>query len=457
MIARCVRKLIDDNDNEIYERYETRSPEVEYSLKSELVCEIPDLFNFDNIVNINQIVQLERCVCDIGRLSNQYINDNNTNGIIALLIKIDESLQERLASIVSLEPDTVLNSNAEETEIEILPRFYCNWERGSKGKNNYKRIDNFLNNILIINKRLLSNYIVHNVYAATDLISDYDKLKLALCPMKKEPEMQLEFYVQNGQVFFSACNSGDYVVDNQTIMDHINSAGQNGADIIMFPEMLGNTDTVDCIKSFLRQKVFDNQRMPGMIVLPSVWHNHTNITTVLGRVGNEICCQPKRNGYKHKITKEDVEKSDTLDESYIGFQAIEGINKNKEIYVIHCRGIGRISIVICKDYLVTEDIQKLVQELKLTLLLVPSFSTGSHDFNLSDAAKINDCCIVWLNTCAAMTKKENFQTIGYVVKAGKHHNESDQLRHDLESRECLMKNQCDRLCIYYDSLKLSNY
>ena len=128
-----------------------------------------------------------------------------------------------------------------------------------------------------------------------------------------------------------------------------------------------------------------------------------NTVTVLDRFGNVICRQNKQYPFC-------LEYDRTV--------WMEDIRTNMVVNIIHYEGIGRIAILICKDFLTTRYMEQLMRCFKLTLIIVPSFSTGSYDFCQSfDVCAHDDCNVIWINTCAAMEKgkEANFKNIGYEI------------------------------------------
>lgn len=102
----------------------------------------------------------------------------------------------------------------------------------------------------------------------------------------------------------------------------------------------------------------------------------------------------------------------------------EDIIPDHKIYVFHNKILGRMVISICKDFITIDYLRKLVDTLKATLILSPSFSTGSYDFSqVMRAGGYADVCSVWVNTCAASklngAKLKNFDTIGAFNLTGK--------------------------------------
>lgn len=69
-----------------------------------------------------------------------------------------------------------------------------------------------------------------------------------------------------------------------------------------------------------------------------------------------------------------------------------------------------------------EETQYPVNILKVTLLIVPSFSTGYYDFEANlRVCESFDCNVVWTNTCSAVpvSERETSDTVAFVLKTGK--------------------------------------
>ncbi len=124
--------------------------------------------------------------------------------------------------------------------------------------------------------------------------------------------------------------------------------------------------------------------------------------------------------------------------------------------IFHFEGIGRIAILICKDFLTTKYMEQLMRCFKLTLIIVPSFSTGSYDFRQSsDLCAHDDCNVVWINTCAAIEKgkERNFENIGYVRKRVSRSDDEAQMLSKLPICDGAFKGVCNHDCIYYETIK----
>ena len=181
--------------------------------------------------------------------------------------------------------------------------------------------------------------------------------------------------------------------------------------------------------------------MPSLIILPSVWEKNMNTVTVLDRYGNVICRQSKQKPYLKE---------------HDGNVFLENIKTNLVVNILHFEGIGRIAILICKDFITTKYMEQLMRCFKLTLIIVPSNSTGSYDFRQSfDVCAHDDCNVIWINTCAAIKegKEDNFRNIGYVRKRiGRYDDDSQKL---CEMPVCggAFGGNCRRDCIYFETIR----
>ena len=184
----------------------------------------------------------------------------------------------------------------------------------------------------------------------------------------------------------------------------------------------------------------EREKMPSLIVLPSYWYKGKNTASVLDKYGNVLCRQNKQNPFRFE---------------YDGVGCLEGIYTSFMVNIFHYEGIGRFAILICKDFLTTKYLEQLMRCFKLTLILVPSFSTGSYDFVQSfDLCAHDDCNVVWINTCAAMEKgkESNFEYVGYVRKRiARSDDESQKLCH-MKSCEGLRNGTCRRDCLYIEDI-----
>ena len=83
---------------------------------------------------------------------------------------------------------------------------------------------------------------------------------------------------------------------------------------------------------------------------------------------------------------------------------------------MHIRGLGRILVIICRDFLEVKEVEDIFNEIRPTLVLIPSFSTGFHDFDvIKGIGEAHECVMGWVNSCA---RSKEGDPIGFVDRAG---------------------------------------
>ena len=221
---------------------------------------------------------------------------------------------------------------------------------------------------------------------------------------------------------------------NQKILDIINLAAKKKIDILVFPDMLGSEEILLEMNDKLR-----DIDAPIITVLPSVWKNERNQSIVVDSVGDEICRQDKHKSY---------------DFTEDGKTYFENINSSNTIHILHCYGLGRIVIAICKDFLDKTYVDYLISDLHATLILSPSFSTGVYDFEqMIPKGASYDCNTVWVNTCSAQNfsddENNNFNTIAAITTYGVGKNTSKFFTKDNEIVRDKLCNQglCSGICL----------
>ena len=403
----------------------------------------------------NQVAQLseenftEDFFAELKKLIEDLTSKNDFFAIVALVQILDESLASLLkVKIAEFQEDdfsVVLNTNRETTGIGLLPRCSCIWERKHRLSHSYNRMDNFLFNMLLMENSILGELIDKHFFIKSNLFTDFSKkkaLKIAATPLRLEREFDVQPYDEDKVQYFKISYTKDsFKSDNELIWSKIITAAQNKSDIIVFPEMLGNPDMVGFITRKLKELSPEERKsIPSLIILPSFWEKNRNTVTILDKYGELICRQSKQNPFR-------VEQNGT------GY--LEGILSSLVVNIFHFEGIGRIAILICKDFLTTKYMEQLMRCFKLTLIIVPSFSTGSYDFRQSfDLCAHDDCNVVWINTCAALEKgkESNFKNIGYVRKRISRNDDEAQRLSRMPICEGAFSGRCVHDCLYYETI-----
>lgn len=104
----------------------------------------------------------------------------------------------------------------------------------------------------------------------------------------------------------------------------------------------------------------------------------------------------------------------------------------------------------------TKYLEQLMRCFKLTLIVVPSFSTGSYDFRRSfDLCAHDDCNVVWINTCAAIKKgkEANFESVGYVRKRVSRNDDESQMLSKMTICDGAFEGKCNHDCLFYETIQ----
>ncbi|MBO6219791.1 MAG: hypothetical protein J6N81_09525 [Treponema sp.] len=413
---------------------------------------IPALFSDKNCTNIRHISESDlndAFFLNLDALSSELALEADYFAIVGLIQILDEALdsilQKKISEFQQDDFSVVLNTNRESTGIGLLPRCSCAWERKHRLAHSYNRMDNFLFNMLLMENSILGELIDKHFFLKKDLFPNFStkkSLKIAATPLRLERNFEIQPYnedkVQYFKIKYHEC---DFDSENALVWEKIQLAAKNKSDIIVFPEMLGNPKMADFITKKLKAlSESERKDIPSLIILPSHWEKRRNTVTIIDKNGDIVCSQSKQNPFR-------AEQEGT------GY--LEGILSSLVVNIFHFEGIGRIAILICKDFLTTKYMEQLMRCFKLTLIIVPSFSTGSYDFRQSfDLCAHDDCNVVWINTCAAFEKgkEANFENIGYIRKRISRTDDEAQMLCKMPICEGAFMGKCAHDCVFYETI-----
>lgn len=419
LIAEIIRHLLDHTDADFYKRYHSRTQQERRKEIAALYQSIPMLFEEDGEQYRELGCGNDEVVRELACRGMDYLKACKENGeykcLLRLLEFLDMALERQMVRELESRENTAtgecLNPNYHTLALGIVPRCPCYWERGHRGSQHHDGITNHLKNILFIDKTALGKLeVVHHYLPVNTFLAaeKRGKLSVAVSPLGKEKNFRTKIYEKEDSRYFSLQYAGDAAQETQKIKELILEAAKEQADILIFPEACGNTRMTDEISDFFREPFWlDGDRPPAVTVLPSVWDEDAgrNVAHVMDAFGNLVCSQNKQEAY--------------LSETEPGSYAYEDIRRDGIVHLVHGTGIGRMVVMICKDFITNDYLDKLLRELKVTLILVPSFSTGYHDFEMMSGKLLSaDCCAVWVNAAAAEQKAKE-QRLGFIVRSGK--------------------------------------
>ena len=377
-------------------------------------------------------------------------NNCDYYALLGLLQILDQSMALLLnEAITEFEQESfsiVLNTNRETVGVGILPRCSCVWERKHRLVHRYNNLESFLYNILLIENSVLGELIDEHFFLKKELFPRFrerNAVKIAATPLRRERNFKVQLTDKDKVQYFNIeYENPSFDSDNELIWKKIWTAAENESDIVVFPELLGNSKMVDFVADKIKAlSPADADKIPSLIILPSYWDKNRNMVTVMDKFGKVVCKQNKQNPFRKVFGGE-------------GY--LEQIESNLVVNILHYEGIGRIAILVCRDFLTTGYMQQLMQCFKLTLIIVPSFSTGSYDFRRSfDLCAHEDCNVVWINTCAAFIKgkEANFEDIGYVRKRISRNEDEAQMLYKMPICKGAFDGDCAHDCIYYETIQ----
>lgn len=316
-----------------------------------------------------------------------------------------------------------LNSNVEETGLLILPKVQtindpltpaeenedavpapAKLGLSSKGKHwatdRMPGIQGDLSNTYYVDKKELVYRgqfyrVMHSVLQRHIFPENKKSLKVAVCPVAHKDLLKVKTYCKKTESGVKKLCSVEGLKDEDFAYNRIQAAflkaGVEHADILIFPEILGN-------ETILSQDFFDEIQkkmsslgypMPSLILMPTWWHEYRNELYVLDSSGKCLCTQQKQKPY----LLENKYEEDLRDPERI-------------IHMVHIPGVGRFAFPICRDFLEDDYVQIMLQQLQATFLLCPSYSPNKTQFDLAAPGTIKyGCYTVWCNTCAAYHHK----------------------------------------------------
>lgn len=410
LIAEIISYLLKNTNPDFYRRYKSRTKKKADEEREFLLQKIPALFDRET-KGIAEIVKPEDLLPDLKRVYEQCQGENNQGTLLYLVEKLDAALQNQLRrefeSRQGEHTEECLNSNWNTYKVGLLPRCGCRWERKHRGSQHRDRIDNFLHNFLLIDYGNWAEWRIEHHFLSASLFARAEgegKLRVAFSPFKKEDDFLISEYETQEEQRFSIEYTGQADADADYVKKRIDQAAEKKADVLLLPEMLGNTEMENRISEYLQNPGWLNRGSPpALIVLPTVWSGHTNTACLLDGTGGVVCRQEKQYSF-------------SLRES-----VLEDIRPDRTVHLIHGEGVGRIVILICKDFLTEDYLSRVLADLKATLLLIPSYSTGYHDFEMKLGKLLaEDCCAVWVNACSVVRgSAPEDRRMGMVLRTGK--------------------------------------
>lgn len=395
----------------------------------------------------------------------------NTIMLFFLLQKLDEKAAERLEEelwIDKLDFESVrrmdsLNSedNVKETNIIILPRYTCIWDGKSRDEHHAIDINTFLHHSFYVEvnegkidgKYTLKNYILNPQDFGLCMDNESELfLPIAVSPLTDEVKLECEKYREDEKGaainFFMVKELGVNIQAKLTgyIEKVMRKADESGDKVLIFPEMLGTVRMKYDIIESVKKANFSSLHF---IVFPSIWehrgkHQNHNTAYVIDYEGNEWFGQ-------EKLRRFPWEKD--------GNTFLEDIIQGEEIHIIHCEEYGSIAVAVCRSELDCKTRNLLMQKLNVKLILCPSWTEGSHEFECSIMTGVeHKCNVAWCNTCSALEIDQGAsRTVGIITSFGKNKNYSNMSLEGCKFPEDVCLRNCEDGCFYSGRIYGTDY
>lgn len=264
-----------------------------------------------------------------------------------------------------------------------FPRPRLHNQKGStlerEQKNLLVYIPNHLTDYEVQVTKVKCNYVL-------DKIAHKEALTIALVPFTG---LKIEEFlvVENvGSEFIIAGIKNEDIFSDK-VLETMHNLGQEGVDIVVFPEMTFTTRMIQRLQQYLR----DNINTFVFVVCGSVWEDKSNCCIVLNGNGHILSRQYKNNLFPIS-TEWDKEGNNE-------FLQID--SQNRIIKVLDIEKIGRVSTPICVDF-ITQDNYKELAKIGVNVCFVPAFSKNITDFqrNAEDLGSHNHGSVFNANCCS---------------------------------------------------------
>lgn len=331
---------------------------------------------------------------------------------ITRTMKWETIVDSSYVAVKNREGFEALNDNAEETGVYLFPRVSSlpidgrakstpkQWlSRFSCGINQeLSNICYFLKEDLVIEGQQYK--VCHHIYQ-NFFMEGSTKLTIASSPLLCDAELDLSCITslragENQRIFsVKGIKNLNRVLrrSRATFLE----ACRTGADILLFPEMLGNArlffpglDFSKTISVWIEAAEAEGYPVPRLIVGPTWWHDQRNELYVLSNTGQRLFVQNKQFSFSYTPKGES--------KPYLEDLCISA----PTIHVLHIPGLGRMVFPICVDFLHPKYTEFLVQKLYANMLLCPSYSPSKTLFSLSSASYLPyGSWVFWINSCSA--------------------------------------------------------
>lgn len=421
LVARVIKNSIEFS---AHNSFSTLEPEYELALADKVDAMLGSMFTPNKVYahyNLPLDSQKEDDIIEQCKKEDNYYYNKTLISRLDSTVDIDVLKQDICIDVIdgngSRMPSEGLNNNINETGIIILPMF-------NKPQRTHKRkksdgtvvtlvtkdadawsdeINNAMHNLYYIKTDDLKGFRIKNMFIGLGGTGK-SYLKVGYTPVLNDPlnavmifddDIIKEDDKKNKLLYFGNVQllSPDEIEEN--FLTCYNRACKEKIDILFAPEMLGterlsSADESGYNKLFV-PKAENGFCTPFLTLVPTYWHNRTNVLSIFSSSGKKLIEQYKQKSFKLKGKK--------------GICTEDLTDSPKEIALVHIDGLGRLAFPICADYLDEEYRNILITKLKASFIICPSYSFGTSSFEqlVSSGSAYGVRCI-WGNSCSAISE-----------------------------------------------------
>lgn len=275
------------------------------------------------------------------------------------------------------------------------------------------------------------------------------KLRVAVIPFGEEKI--LEFPIDDGAMFHVEYKEQYLNVGFKRVEKLLETAIENRANIVIFPEYVCNQGTQDAIQKWLEIRYEQEPEKIAallLVVAGSGWmENSNNVSCIYSYNGRLLGKQYKSCIYSD-LKNQDKRMVESLEEP------------GKETTIVDIDGVGKILVGICRDISEGAYIKRLAEIFRPQFLLVPAWSKsvniGFKKQLQAITAENRRTCSILCNCCAAYCDMNSYKTeVGMVVTPYKSGSVVEG-KVDMISRSAECKKKCrDNGCVFIVDMDFS--
>lgn len=270
-------------------------------------------------------------------------------------------------------------------------------------------IKSLLSNFQIIDKSPTSPTIKIDLYSNGNLFDEnVRRFKIGIVPFSSIEwfDIDKKSYEKTDRHFFSIRNKEEFIDQiNDAYINVLEKMEEEKVDIVIFPELSSNSDTIKVVRDFLiNRSIYSDYTATKLVFMGSEWNEGINECTLLSGAGSIIL--------QNKKSKTFILK----DENEVKFyERLVGGDNN--ISFVDIPNFGRLSYRICKDALDAIEETKHWKEFEVAIEVVSSYTPSLSHFEntYQRMSKEYHGMNILANCCKERLK---YESIGFISVPG---------------------------------------